>query len=134
MKAINNVEVPVGFEVIRNSEFAATFPFENEGDFIQGILEEIKSVVVTQKDRKTGKVEEKTQRLAIIKTDDGVFSVWESVQLEGLFDENPVGSEVYIRFDGRKILKGKNAMKLFTVAVKRASTNGSGKKLSKKPF
>lgn len=62
-----------------------------------------------------------TRRCAEVKADDGSgtrVTVWESAGLSALFDENPIGRAVFIRFDGYgKAKKGQNAPKLFTVGV-----------------
>jgi len=100
--------IPKGYKAIGG--FAQTWDQTKRPELI-GTFGQVRTV--TQKSgRKTRKV-----RVADVTTDDGVYAVWESAGLRGLFDNCKEGDDVYIRFTGMgKAKKGQNAPKLYTVA------------------
>lgn len=111
-KDVNEVAIPEGYEVIKTSDFAESFDFEEIGDSIEGKVIAVRDVEITKNKKKIN------TRVMEIETKNGSFSVWESVQLKGLFDMEPIGSEVFILYKGIQDSNG-NDMKCFSVGMKK---------------
>lgn len=103
-----NVKLPAGFKVVAGNGFAKSFFFENQGDSIQGVVQEVRDIKYGGKKRK----------IMTLENAQGNFSIWDTSQLLELMNNVEKGDEVYIRFDGMKKLKGKKEMRLFTCGVK----------------
>lgn len=103
-----NVKLPAGFKIVAGNGFAKSFFFEKPGDEIQGTVKEVRDI----------KYEGKKRKIMTLENEKGVFSIWDSAQLTPLMENVEEGTEVYIRFDGVKKLKGKKTLREFTTAVK----------------
>ena len=83
------------------------FKFENEGDFIEGIL--------VQKQKDIGVNE---SNLYSIETPEGVKNVWGSAILDSRMALTTVGDKIKITFNGLAEAKpGKNPAKIFKVEI-----------------
>lgn len=102
-----NVKLPAGFKIVAGNGFAKSFFFEKVGDTIQGVVKEVRKL----------KYKGDARLVMTLENDDGIFSIWDSAQLKPLMENVEEGTEVYIRFDGIKKLKGKKTMREFTTAV-----------------
>ncbi len=81
--------------------------YENEGDFVEGIL--------VSKQEEVG---ENKSQLYQIETTEGIKSVWGSVILDGRMALTKVGDKIKITYKGLGEAKsGRNAPKLFKVEV-----------------
>lgn len=112
---MKKVSLPKGFNPIAaGGQFAPSHDFRLEKICTGALL----AVRKTTFDK--GKKDERTVRIATIKTAKGERSVWESAGNRALFDVKK-GTQVFVQYIGMKKLKGKkNAMREFVVAVKGA--------------
>lgn len=103
---------PKGYTVMELTDDAMAQPhdFYTEPS-IEGKVLSVKDVP------KGGKIKKDT-RIMLIETDYGTRGVWLAKQLEGLFDDPPIGKRVYIQLTGTTPLDGKNDMKNFSIAIK----------------
>ena len=108
-KARIKVELPKGFKAITGGGFH-TWDFEAE-PVIQGSIVKFGETPSKYKGKPP-------QKYCVISTTKGERTVWESAALAPLFDCKK-GKEVFISFDGRKKIPGRDKpMKLFTVATR----------------
>lgn len=111
-KPAKKASLPKGFKALGG--FGENWP----GDLKAGaeLIGELIGIDKTKQSRK-GEKKPVTVRIARIETKEGkTYSVWESWGTRPLMDL-PVGSQVYIRFDGMgKAKKGQSPPRLYTLA------------------
>jgi hypothetical protein len=115
-----NNAVPAGFKQLGGG-YADSWNPEPGDVLIGSVTGEIRSLEV-----KRGRKTVTTRVMEVTEDETGKrYSVWDSATLSPLFDElqgydgGPVGTGIYIKFDGLGKSKGKgmNPPKLFTVAI-----------------
>jgi len=105
--------IPAGFEQISDGTLGEDHDFK-KAPIVQGVIKSLKTVQIR---RPGNKLED--NRLMLIDTDGASIVVWESANLQDLFDSVVRGDTVYIEFTGEVDLEnGLNPMKTFVTAIK----------------
>lgn len=105
--------IPAGFEQISDGTLATDHDFKKT-PIVQGIIKSLKTVQIR---RAGNKLED--NRLMLIDAEGAPIAVWESANLQDLFDSVVKGDTVYIEFTGEVDLdNGLNPMKQFVTAIK----------------